>query len=115
MKHEKFAITDQHLKLLNRMWFSWETCEFGAPCVDPKRPYGNSEVFVDIAEIIGLPMPDRENDKEFTLAEIKLMDAIHREMETVLQIGVRVGYFKAGYYEFTDCNQDWKPCPGGPS
>lgn len=49
-----FTVTDDHLKLLRRASVGWSDCEFGAPEIDPKRPYGNSNVLGDIAEILGL-------------------------------------------------------------
>lgn len=55
---ERFTVTDEHLRLLRRTHVSWDSAEFGAPGLDPKLPYGNSNVFGDIAEI--LEVPDRE-------------------------------------------------------
>jgi hypothetical protein len=44
--------TADHLTLLKRSEWSWDDCEFGAPAMDPKRPYGNSDVENDLAEIL---------------------------------------------------------------
>ncbi len=33
-------------------------CEYGGWGLDDKRPFGNSTVWIDIAEIIGLPVPE---------------------------------------------------------
>jgi hypothetical protein len=49
----EFTVTEDHLKLLRRAYIGWDDCEFGAPGIDPKRPYGNSDVIGDIAEILG--------------------------------------------------------------
>lgn len=86
-----FTITKDHIKLLNRMFVTWDDCEYGAPAIDPKRPYGNSSVAFDIAEILGWEAPDEStmSDAEYDKAEDLLQDkayAIHKEMETVLQI-----------------------------
>jgi len=48
----QFTVTDEHLRLLRRACVWWDELEFGAPGIDPKRPYGNSNVFADIAEIL---------------------------------------------------------------
>ncbi len=48
-----FELKEEHLKLLARANWQWQDCEFGAPEMDPKRPYGNSSVIQDIAEILG--------------------------------------------------------------
>jgi hypothetical protein len=38
----RFALTREHLKLARRMYIEWDNCEYGAPAINPKRPYGNS-------------------------------------------------------------------------
>ena len=56
MEKKRFEIKEEHLKLVRRMVIRYDdSCEFGAPSVDPKRPYGNSDVYKDIARIIKLP------------------------------------------------------------
>lgn len=52
------APTVDHLTLLKESCWSWDDCEFGAPSMDPKRPYGNSDVEDDLAE--HLPHLSRE-------------------------------------------------------
>ena len=47
---------EEHLKLLKEMYVGWNECEFGAPEIDPKRPYGDSDVYEDMNKILGLPM-----------------------------------------------------------
>jgi hypothetical protein len=56
----EFTLTENHLKLLQKMWVGWSTCEFGAPEIDPKRPYGNSDVIGDIHEILTDTYSSRE-------------------------------------------------------
>jgi len=52
-KPEKFMLTEAHLQLIRNMHFEMnDHVEFGAPCIDPKRPYGNSDVLYDIAMLI---------------------------------------------------------------
>jgi hypothetical protein len=84
-----FTITENHLKLLKRLNVDWDDCEFGAPCIDPKRPYGNSDVLDDIAEILGV-----KKTKEF--------DRLHKEMQIVLQIIFVTGKIEVGDYVKTD-------------
>ncbi len=93
----EFTITEEHMKLLERMYIGWEDCEFGAPAVDCKRPYGNSYVYGDIAEILGIK-PEGEEEGEFTDDQKAEMAGLHAEMQTVLQIlvqnattGIKVG------------------------
>ena len=50
-----FTVTDEHLQLFRRAHVFWDEAEFGAPSINPKRPYGNSNVYADIAEILDAP------------------------------------------------------------
>jgi hypothetical protein len=76
-----FTITQDHLKLLRRAYVSWEDCEFGAPCIDCKRPYGNSYVEGDIAEILGWSVGE-----ELSFQQLEKASELHQETQTVLQI-----------------------------
>jgi hypothetical protein len=40
----RFTVSDEHLRLLRRAYVSWDETEFGAPEIDCKRPYGNSDM-----------------------------------------------------------------------
>lgn len=72
------TIKPEHIKLLRNMNIRWGSGEFGAPAVDSKRPYGNSDVIEDIKRITKMPNADRE-----------WCEKIHREMEAVLEIYLR--------------------------
>ena len=102
-----FTVTETHLRLLRRFNVDWDDREFGAPNIDPKRPYGNSDVLRDIAEILGFG-PANEFG-EFTDQETGAMKRLHKDTQTVLQIALRVGYFKAGDYVANRYEQDWRP------
>ena len=90
---EQFKITEAHLKLLKHMYVSWDYCEFGAPAIDPKRPYGNSDCISDILDILGLPH-DKDNESLNDYAR-----KIHKDMGIVLQIVLVTQSFKCGIYE----------------
>ncbi len=79
----EFTVTSAHLKLLRKMYVSWDDCEFGAPAIDCKRPYGNSYVVGDIAEILGW---ENEDGDELSEEQISNATALHAETETALQI-----------------------------
>lgn len=91
---KKFTITDNHLKLLRSMYVDWDDCEYGAPCINPKRPYGNSSVEDDIAEMIKW---DKEEEMWNEKASKELYH-IHREMQIVLQICLCLGKFETGNF-----------------
>lgn len=99
----KFTVTENHLKLAKKMYVLWSPYgRFGAPCIDPKRPYGNSEVFEDIAEVIGMKQPDYEEDEDWTDDQARTLLGFHEDMKKVLQIAIRTGKFEVGEYECSD-------------
>lgn len=86
--------------------------EYGAAWIDPKRPYGNSDVETDIAEQLGwavgrdgLSQDERDQARE-----------LHAQTPTALQIVLSVGFFEPGIYERTrSYGRDWnlvKPTRG---
>jgi hypothetical protein len=95
--NKQFKVTDAHLKLAQRMYVRWEDCEFGAPSIDCKRPYGNSSVVSDILEILGFPIPEEVPESLSDYAT-----NLHAEMETALQIFLCTQSFSVGTYEKTD-------------
>lgn len=102
----KFTLTDEHIKLLRQMKVGWQRDEFGAPEIDPKRPYGNSQVYYDIAEHLDRDI--LEEDGDFTKAQKEEMFKLHRETETALQIVLRTGTFTPGVYVADEFIHDWK-------
>lgn len=97
---ETFTVTEEHLKLIQRMWVGWQHCEFGAPEIDPKRPYGNGDVCGDIAEILGLdPRLMNEDDSQYDENMYDSLEALHLETKTALQICLSTQSFKAGLYQ----------------
>lgn len=95
----RFQLTEDHIKLLRRAYVSWEDCAFGAPTIDCKRPYGNSSVECDIAEILGWKVDEEDgpNGEQRAAAE-----AIHRQTQTALQIVLVTGAMQAGEYVKTE-------------
>lgn len=98
-----FTVTEEHLKLLQNMYVSWFDCEYGAPSIDPKRPYGNSSVEHDIIEILGWEVSEAvKNGEDDIPNELYSRCAnIHREMKTVLQILVSNLSIVSGKYLLT--------------
>jgi hypothetical protein len=104
-----FTVTDEHLKLLRRAYVDWDDCEFGAPEIDCKRPYGNSDVIEDIGEILGYPEEhyrDEEGDYNETVAAN--FTRLHAETAIVLQIALATGEFRTGHYVREKYSADWR-------
>lgn len=86
-----FTVTEQHLTLLRNAYVDWDDCEFGAPCIDPKWPYGGSDGVDDIAEILGerVQAPPEWNEATGDWVDnnqYERLTRLHRETETALQI-----------------------------
>jgi len=92
-------INSEHLKLLGRMVVCWEDCEYEAPTIDCKRPYGNSDVESDILEIIGAKFLE-----EWTEQQREHARKLHKEMELVLQVVIRFNSADLRAYERKDFN-----------
>lgn len=95
----RFTVDERHIALLRRAYVGWEGCEFGAPAIDCKRPYGNGSVLEDIAKILGLPPRPDDGYGDFPGEQEELMRALHRGTKTALQIFLCTGEMKAGEYE----------------
>jgi hypothetical protein len=105
----EFRLTHDHLKLLRRATVGWCGDEYGAPEIDPKRPYGNSDVSLDVADLLGWPVPvDGEGHVDYEgAAWDALCDRarrVHLETQTALQIVVLNAGNQAtpGLYRQTD-------------
>ena len=106
-----FTVTDEHLRLLRRAYVSWEDAEFGAPSIDPKRPYGNSNVYGDIAEILGVPDSERTDEEPSPEAEWRFL-RLHVESAIALQIALATGEFRTGRFVRDDQwdSRSWRRC-----
>lgn len=105
-----FELTEQHLKLIRRMNIGYnDWCEFGAPEINPKRPYGNSSVYYDIGEILNIvPAAGDPEDPEFSDEQENKMLEIHKETAKALQVIVASGSFELGLYEAEEYHDNWR-------
>jgi hypothetical protein len=94
MNLRTFTLTAEHLKLLREMYVGWQDCEYGAPEIDPKRPYGNSSVEADIHEIL-----TGETEYELTEAQRERYAQLHRETQTAMQILLQVAEIPLGVWQ----------------
>lgn len=95
----KFELRPEHVKLLSSAYVYWEGGEFGAPSIDCKRPYGNSSVIEDIAEILGLEQfEDADGEKHLSKEQVELCEKLHGETEQALQIVLSTKSFEPGIY-----------------
>jgi hypothetical protein len=95
----EFTVTEEHLRLLRCARVFWYDAEFGAPSIDPKRPYGDSNVFGDIAEILDVPGSEWA-DEDLSPSLDARWRFLRRHVETAiaLQIALATGEFRTGHY-----------------
>ena len=106
-----FILTEDHIKLARRMCVFWrDNAYLGAPAIDEKRPYGNSSITTDIAEIIGIEFSvDGDGKKYLSEPQKACCLNLHREMEVALQIILATGTFQPGLYSADKYNSlSWK-------
>ena len=112
----EFTVTEDHLKLLRNARLFWEYGEgYGAPAIEPKRPYGESYVERSIAEI--LDAPDRgwefeDGAKAYITPEAEeRFTRLHEETLIVLHIALTAGELRPGRY-IRDGDISWRHNPG---
>ncbi len=90
----EFTLKPEHIKLLRRAYIRTSEYETGAPEIDGKRPYGNSYVAGDVAEILGIKVgEDGLTDEQAR----ELLD-LHYETTTALQVILTTGSFEPGEF-----------------
>jgi len=94
---KEFEIKQEHITLLQHAYIGWNDCDYGAPSIDPKRPYGNSCVEENIAEILGWTVGEELSEEQRELAY-----KLHQETKTALQICITLQKFETGFYEKTE-------------
>jgi len=96
---ESFTLTDNHIRLLSAANVRWDDSEWGAPCVDPKRPYGNSSGPPDVCRALGWPkLGDDGSGPCYSSDQCRDAWRLHVETRTALQVVLRSRSFVPGTY-----------------
>ncbi|NUM47939.1 MAG: hypothetical protein HUU38_24805, partial [Anaerolineales bacterium] len=87
-----FTVTPAHLAMLKRLTFyhDWGDDYLGGAYISHRRPYGNSAIYGDIAELAGLPQPDWDAGEDWTDTQIQHMLGLHYDMAQVLNLAVEL-------------------------
>jgi hypothetical protein len=110
MKTKKFELKPEHIMLARRLNIDWsDECYFGAPSVNDKRPYQDSDILMSIAEIIGLQVSRDKNDEKYLTEKQKgYCKRLHREMQVAISVMLSQGEFECGVYDTREfANIDW--------
>ena len=109
---EVTKVLPEHLVLLRRAIVGWGDMDYGAPAIEPKRPYGNRDVVRDIVEMLALPdKPGHSDDSDWTEETESRCRKLHAGTEAALQIVLRAGSFGnevlGDYYRCYHTKYDW--------
>ena len=98
---DMFELKQIHLDLLKETYIYWNSCEFGAPGIYCKKPYGNSDVENDIAEIIKLKKKGNFNyeEEEWNEKAYDYMKDLHAQTQIALEIILHCQTFRLGRYK----------------
>ena len=106
-QYDYFEVLPEHVTLLRHAYVRWDDCETGAPAIDCKRPYGNSDVAADMARLLGVA--GAEDTDQLPQAVLDRLHRLHKETETALQIFLRIGRMEPGTYRTRRYYQEWEP------
>lgn len=92
-----FILREEHVKLLRAASVATNSAEWGAPTIDPKRPFGNGDITGDMARILGMPDPSELGQTERARAHGALT-RLYQELAQALQVVLAAGSFEPGTY-----------------
>lgn len=110
----EFHLTQDHIDLLQHVNIRWMDAEYGAPQVDPKRPFGNSGrsyIEREICEYLGLEpiATDREGTDVYDDDEQREAVETYHELDTAMKIVLRCQTFTPGVFATSGkYKRDWK-------
>lgn len=102
----ELEVTQDHLTLIKNFNVKFDQhCEYGAGYIDPKRPYGNSNVDRDIGKLLGIEpkgdvydKDDEREHREFTQEQTAYFWKLHVEAALALKICCQTQSFDPGIY-----------------
>jgi hypothetical protein len=111
MRFQVFNLTEGHIRLLRRVYISSHVDRSGYAYIglSPKRPFGNSDIESDIAEILG-EVPEGSTDDDGISDELrgKMRNVLIVEVPIALQVVLSSGSFEPGEYERSGFGGEWK-------
>ena len=101
-----FILTNEHLKLMKKLWF---TSYDNKLIIEPKTPYGNSDIMNDICKILDIEgFEDDWGEIHYPKGTEDRCFKIHEEMATALQVVTRTFSFKTGLYASDEYINNWE-------
>ena len=112
-EQEYYRLTEEQVLLIRELHVDWmpgsEIGYDGAPCVNSKRPFGNSNVGGDVHEIVD-PRTcdeiwneyDEEDEDAFYEKQLETYNRYYKTLGKALQVVLSSGSFEPGMYS---CNK----------
>ena len=94
----EFVLTADHLTLLRHANLTWSAQEWGGPQIDPKRPFGNGDLWRDVARILGWPAAADPEAEDGFYAHYDAAGAVYGELLTALEVVLETLSFQPGRY-----------------
>lgn len=110
---DRFELTAEHIRLLRASYVSWCGGETGAAQIDPKRPYGNSDVSRDIYGLLDGGEWDDDHGMPVSLSPREWQELsgrygeLHAETDRALQIVLATGSFAPGIFQKPRYGIEW--------
>lgn len=105
--NQNFRVEENHIRLLKGMKLSWNDLCFGAPTVNPKRPYGSSLVIDDMAKILSIGELDENGELQLIDDQERELLNLHKEMEKVIEILLYNCSITPGVYVNKGNSNEW--------
>lgn len=99
MNRRRFELKQYHVELLKRSNITRNELEWGAPSIDPKRPFGNGDIVRDMAPILGIESFESDEGQVYPKGALERCRAVLLELEEALQVVLSSGSFEPGTYE----------------
>lgn len=103
-----FEVTERHLEAISRLSIyripAFYYQDIHVPCVQRMRPFGNSGIYDDLAEILGIKL---DHEDEIPPETIKRLINFADEVVTALQVCTRTLSFKPGRYKAVSVLRDY--------
>ena len=105
----RFKLTMTHIKLLRRLVVFYDhSSMLGAPAVSKSRPYGNSAILDDIAEIVGMKKPNPGEGETWSDEQLMTLLKWHYETARALEVFLAAARIKPGIYVQGYVGDGWK-------
>lgn len=102
IKNRLFELKPEHIKALKRLNIKSfiENVDSVNICLDAKRPFGNSDVFGDVFDFLGINLHRIDEDKQSAVYEKAMM--FLAELPIAYKVIMHHMTFEPGYYELPD-------------